>query len=201
MTDKWVDVKDWDEFEIGMKLRDAQREYTVTQVFTDEICTSDGVYPHGYTSQRGSFHPGKYQRLETTATEEEAPTGGWVKVKDWSELHVGMEVKRTGTQQGGYLDGILEITYVDHERFEHSKGGRDNKLNWENGFYTFEKRAETPKPTNQYQTLEKVFAPEKAEPAAKVIDPYPHTCHHCGSKSYNGEWSIDCSGNCAKSKS
>jgi hypothetical protein len=37
-------------------------------------------------------------------------------------------------------------------------------------------------------------------PAPKVIDDYPHTCYHCGSPAYVGEYGIDCKGKCEASK-
>jgi len=41
---------------------------------------------------------------------------------------------------------------------------------------------------------------EPSPPAPKVIDDYPHTCYHCGSPAYVGEYGIDCKGNCEASK-
>ncbi|MCK5601148.1 hypothetical protein KAR91_04710 [Candidatus Pacearchaeota archaeon] len=204
-ADKWVDVKDWSEFEEGDKIlsKTSGEKYEITTIGTGkyDLNVQDKWGRTGLGFEKQQFGSNDWQRLETTATEEEAPTGGWVPVKDWSELRVGMKVKRTGRQQGGYLDGILKITYVDHEKFEHSKGGQDCRTNWKNGFYTFEKRAEAPTPTNQYQTLEKVFVNKEPDHTPKKISNHPHKCLHCGSPSYNAQYYIDCTGNCAKSKS
>jgi hypothetical protein len=41
---------------------------------------------------------------------------------------------------------------------------------------------------------------EPSPPAPKVIDDYPHTCYHCGSPAYVGEYGIDCKGKCEASK-
>jgi hypothetical protein len=206
MTDKWVDVKDWSEFEVGQKLKGPSgQDFEVHKVDTySATMTSGDVLIRGqFSYQLGIGNI--WQRLETVATEKEASTGEWVPVKDWVDLKPGIKV--TSLPDGekhiqeirwdSYRHGLsLTIKYADgtsHLIANTAMDPQDPYLR----FYSWQ---ETPKQTNKYQTLEKVFSQPEPEYKPKKIDDYPHTCHHCGSKSFNGEYYIDCSGKCAKSQ-
>jgi hypothetical protein len=202
MTERWVDVKSWDELKVKDRIRDIDGEYTITKILPDTVYVIFFTTGQSGHDNRDEFYPGKYQRLITTA-------GHWEDLKSWGDLKVGDRMKQDDL-------GEKEIQSISPQSYQ---GSFDTYIGFKDGTgILFNSKSDPQDPMlktqkwipddddtgnsdfDPWKTLRQSCAPVEEAPTKKQIPKWPHRCHHCGAPSYNGEWSIDCSGNCEASK-
>jgi hypothetical protein len=184
----WTSV-DNEDIKVGDRVRflGNSLEYTIATRQGDDIVVQE-THSTGLAAYKIQEED-RFERWEEPVQAEEAPTAtDWVKC-DLSTLSPGSPIVITNSPadlEGNptvfdfvkYYSG-LKIVAVRDPINGHTSAYYDNE---HFTFYT------------------KRTVREPSPPAPKIIDDYPHTCYHCGSPAYVGEYGIDCKGKCEASK-
>jgi len=206
MSENWVPVK-FQDLKVGDKIKthysSSRFVYEILSITTTTVHVIGTATKNEYTWFKADAR--KYWKQGQEETQFK-----WVKT-EFKDLQPGDEARFTDMLGKSDIAIIVSIETNGLIKVEYKSNGSHGT--WRGAADLYEKKVlasqattyipttnkQKHKPTDQWALLRSVFVPD-ADKSPKEISDHPHKCPFCGSKSYNHQVKIECTGNCTESQ-